>query len=153
VDPQGKNLPGFSRDPQRTPMQWEASEGTGFTTAAPWLPLASDYEWVNVEAEKRDPASMLSLYRRLIALRGSEPALHIGSYAPIPAEGDVFAFLRKAGGKRFLVALNMGHAPARLERLELRGEVVLGTHPEREGDGMAGELVLEGDEGVVVALE
>ncbi len=51
----------------------------GFTTGEPWLPIASDHDVRNVEREKDDPHSILSLYRELIALRRREPALSIGT--------------------------------------------------------------------------
>ncbi|MBX6340831.1 MAG: alpha-amylase, partial [Thermomicrobiaceae bacterium] len=93
-DPLERNVPGIGlgRDPERTPMQWEPGPNAGFTTGEPWLPLADDYQTCNVEVEREDPRSMLSLYRRLIALRRAEPALHVGSYAPVPAEGSVLAY-------------------------------------------------------------
>jgi glycosidase len=49
-------------------MQWDASPSGGFTTGEPWLP-AVDPERTNVEAQRDDPASMLTLVRELIALR------------------------------------------------------------------------------------
>ena len=77
-DPQGKNI-GISRDPSRTPMQWAGSANAGFSSATPWLPLGHDYQLCNVDQQSRDDSSLLSLYRRLIALRRKEPALCIGS--------------------------------------------------------------------------
>ena len=56
------------RDPIRHPMQWDASSSGGFTTGEPWLsPI--DPQRRNVDAERRDPDSLLSFYRRLIASR------------------------------------------------------------------------------------
>ena len=46
--------------------------------------------------ERGDPSSMLSLYRALIELRRSEPALAVGDYAPLAAEGPVLAYRRRA---------------------------------------------------------
>src|SRR5205085_3716774 len=67
-DPFEKNVPGMGlgRDPERTPMQWDQGPGAGFTAGTPWLPLAQDYRTVNVRAQRGDPKSILSLYRRLI---------------------------------------------------------------------------------------
>ena len=81
-DPWEINVPGFGvgRDPQRTPMQWDDSPHAGFTTGEPWLPVASDYLDINVGRERNDPASMLTLYRRLIELRKAESALTLGAY-------------------------------------------------------------------------
>src|SRR5690606_20682578 len=70
---------GLSRDPQRTPMQWNGSRHAGFSTVRPWLPLAPDYAVRNVAAAHADPTSILTLHRRLIALRRSRPSLAVGA--------------------------------------------------------------------------
>src|SRR5690606_31540544 len=62
---------GFGRDPQRTPMQWNTKVNAGFSTASPWLPVGPDADIYNVEAERDDLQSTLSLYRRLLKLRRS----------------------------------------------------------------------------------
>jgi alpha-glucosidase len=56
------------RDRFRHPMQWDGSPSGGFSTGEPWLP-AVDPAQRNVEGQRDDPASMLSLVRELIALR------------------------------------------------------------------------------------
>ena len=57
-DPFEKNVPGrgLGRDPQRTPMQSSAAKHAGFTDGEPRLPIAEDYNRVNVEVERDDPA-------------------------------------------------------------------------------------------------
>ena len=151
-DPQGKNI-GISRDPARTPMQWDASPNAGFSTAAPWLPLADDYQQVNVAAQRDDPRSTLTLYRRLLALRRAEPALSVGAYVPVPSAGDVFCYVREGGGRRFLVALNFGGEPQRVVWDGARGgTVVLSTRLDREGETVGEALELRPDEGVLIQL-
>jgi len=81
-----------NRDPCRTPMQWDAAGS--FTTAQPWLPFAPDHATVNVEAQREDPGSLLSLYRRLLALRRSEPDLLTGAYRTLEADDRVLRFAR-----------------------------------------------------------
>ena len=149
-DPWERNLPGrgLGRDPERTPMQWDASPGAGFTTGEPWLPLG-DFGAINAASQRDDPASLLSLHRRLLALRRAEPALSLGDWAPVDADGDVLAFVRTGGGARFLVALNLGPAPARVQGA-WEGEVALSTHG--GGGAVRGSVELRGDEGVVVRL-
>ena len=56
------------RDRYRHPMQWDASPTGGFTTGEPWLPAVDPSEH-NVEAQRDDPASFLSLVRDLLAVR------------------------------------------------------------------------------------
>jgi alpha-glucosidase len=151
-DPAGNRPGSFNRDPERTPMQWDAGANAGFTAAEPWLPLADDFATVNVAAQREDSDSMLTLYRRLVALRRTEPALAVGCYTPVAATGDAIAYIRSAGGRRFLIALNLGEQPHELNLNGLRGEVVLGTHAYRDSQELAGTLTIPGDEALVVRL-
>jgi alpha-glucosidase len=152
-DPQGKNV-GISRDPQRTPMQWSSTPEAGFTTGRPWLPLSIDYAEQNVEQQRVDPTSMLSLYRRLIALRRAEPALSVGTYTPAVADGDLLAYIREAPGKRFLVVLNLGHQPGQFSlQATGPGQIVVATETSREQHRVTDRLLLTGDDGVVIELE
>ena len=154
-DPVARNLPGLGlgRDPERTPMHWDASANAGFTTGTPWLPLADDYMTANVAAEDADPRSTLALYRRLLALRRAEPALAVGPFAPIAATDAVFAYARTApegGGRRFVVALNFTSEPRTLRHDALRGSLTLSTHLDRDGEHVDGMVELRGNEGIVV---
>jgi alpha-glucosidase len=155
-DPFEKRVPGIGlgRDPVRTPMQWSASANAGFTSGEPWLPVADDFAEVNVEAERDDPTSMLSLHRALIDLRRREPALAIGDYAPVASDGPVLAYLRERNGRRFLIALNLSGEPARLFMPEVTGsgEVVLSTRMDRAGEGITDAVELRPDEGVILRL-
>ena len=103
-DPQGKANPEHSRDPIRTPMQWNSGPNAGFAPAnvAPWLPLASDYQIYNVASEQNDPRSLLSLTRALLALRRSLPALTLGSYRSLDqGNAACFAYLREHEEQRY----------------------------------------------------
>ena len=95
------------RDGERTPMQWDATPHAGFTTGTPWLPVPPSYRERNVAAEGRDPGSLLSFYRRLIALRRRSPALLDGDYASLGDDPHVFAYRRGTRGQTVVVALNM----------------------------------------------
>jgi alpha-glucosidase len=155
-DPQALNLddPSFSRDPQRVPMRWDASEHGGFTTGEPWLPADEATGQVNVEAQRDDPDSMLSLHRRILDLRRREPALQVGDYAPAGIQGDAFGFVREHDGRSFLIALNLGDAPATLRPDNpARGTIAIGTDWRREGDRVDDVIELAANEGVVIALE
>jgi alpha-glucosidase len=153
-DPQGKNI-GISRDPARTPMQWTPGPNAGFSRGAPWLPLGHDYEYCNVERQSGDPASMLSLYRRLIDLRKREPALSVGSYRPVVSEGDLLASVREADeGNRFLVVLNLGPRPGLISLEALgHGQVVVATESRRESERVAHRVILTGDDALVIRLD
>jgi len=106
------------RDGERTPMQWDASKNAGFSTADhTWLrvpPSAAEY---NVQSESRDPNSILSFYKSLLALRRSEPALQGESCVFLNRDDPfVLSFLRKNPhhGESILVVLNMSPQPRQL---------------------------------------
>ena len=111
---------GLGRDPVRTPLPWDASGG--FTTGDPWLPIDPAHLSLNVEAQAGDPASMLSLYRRLLALRRATPALSTGGIEDVRAEGDVLTYRRGV----YRVVLNLGDRPAAITVEP--GQVILSTH-------------------------
>jgi alpha-glucosidase len=148
-DPWGRNVPGFGRDPVRTPMPWSAAPNGGFTSGEPWLPLGPDHGALNVAAQEANPRSMLSLYRALLRLRRSEPALSVGSYVLVAATDRVLAYERRHGGRRLLVALNMGGEPA--EHPAERATVLLSTALDRD-DAASVRLLLRPHEGCVAAL-
>jgi alpha-glucosidase len=132
-------------------MPWDGGPGAGFTTGEPWLPLGANHPTRNVAAQTDDPGSMLSLYRRLIALRRAEPALAIGAYHLVAATGQVLAYERRHWGERLAVALNMTDGPAELAP-GWAGEILLSTGVGRDGERLERALRLAPDEGVVVRL-
>lgn len=158
-DPWGKNVAGIGlgRDPERTPMQWDASPNAGFSAAdvTPWLPLAADYARVNVAAEGQDPRSMLSLTRRLLALRRATPALHSGSYQPVnQPNSDCFVYLRQAGSERWLVALNFAAVDHTLTLpLAGTGQLVLSSQLDRDESVSLNGLHLRPHEGCLIKLD
>jgi alpha-glucosidase len=143
---------GLGRDPERTPMPWDGSPGGGFTDGQPWLPLGEQNLARSVAAQRDDPGSMLALHRRLIGLRRREAALAVGTYRPGPADGDVLAYRRAAGGRELMVALNLGATPQRLDVPEDLGElrVLLSASGEGEGREHRGEIAMPANEGLVL---
>jgi alpha-glucosidase len=155
-DPWEKRQPGLGlgRDPARTPMQWDASPYAGFSSREPWLPVTDDYRRLNVAEAQADPQSVLTLYRRLISLRRAEAALHAGAYRLLYADDDVLAYERRAGSRRFCVALNLSRTATRLERPEWsHSTIVLSTHLDREGDRCTPDVSLRADEGVMAVVD
>jgi alpha-glucosidase len=156
-DPFEKLTPGLGlgRDPQRSPMRWTAEPRAGFTSGQPWLPLPPDFERVNVEAIREDPKSILTLYRRLLALRKKEPALAIGDYHHVPAEGNLLAYVRRWDERQFLIVLNLCPQVGAFgsEFPIARGRIAISTHLDRAGEKVEGSVTLRPDEGVIIDRE
>jgi alpha-glucosidase len=158
-DPQGLNMPGLnlSRDPYRTPMQWDNSAHAGFTKGDPWLRLAKDYAGVNVKQQQDDPTSVLRLYKKLLLLRQQEPALKTGSYAPVRTGEPFFAYTRETDGQRFLIVLNLSHDPAlfKPDHFSFAGKVEVATSADLEGEHVREDkpYKIEGDTGVIIRLD
>ena len=96
----------------RTPMQWTAGTGGGFTTGTPWRAPQADWATRNVAAQDADPSSLLNLHRRLIHLRAQTSALAVGELIPLTAGSDaVAAFVRRDGDQAVLVVANLGATP------------------------------------------
>jgi len=150
-DPWEKNVPGLGlgRDPERTPMPWDRSPQAGFTRAAPWLPLNPDWPARNVAAEDADPGSMLSFYRRMLALRRAEPALQTGSWQLVSVDDAHLAFAREEAGRRLIIALNFESAPLGITLPA--GRILLSSVLTREGELSSGPLQLGPYEGLVLA--
>ncbi|WP_207496031.1 alpha-amylase family glycosyl hydrolase [Aridibaculum aurantiacum] len=154
-DPQGLNMPdkNLSRDPCRTPMQWDDSQNAGFTKGQPWLRVDKAYKRVNVAAAKDDPFSMLTLYRKLVHLRQQESALHVGDYVTVFSDQQILAYKRSFENMSFLIVLNLSHRPCYFNAGNLRGVIELSTSPELEGEQVHNTICLSGDEGIVVRLQ
>ncbi|MHB8876260.1 MAG: alpha-amylase family glycosyl hydrolase [Myxococcaceae bacterium] len=102
--PDGAGVLVDQRDYARTPMQWDSTPNGGFTTGTPFLaPTAA--RRVNVTEETGRDGSMLSHYRKLIALRNQTPALHEGSFEELPAAGpSLYGYWRRhEDGDRLVV--------------------------------------------------
>jgi maltose alpha-D-glucosyltransferase/alpha-amylase len=111
----GDNVLLRDRDSVRTPMQWVAGKGAGFSTADPSkfpLPVVSDPQYapdvVNVERQQGDPTSMLSRMKRIIAARKEHPALRHGDGEVVPTGTDgVLGIVRRADGEQVLALTNV----------------------------------------------
>jgi len=96
----------------RSPMQWTAESGGGFTTGEPWIPLHDDAATANVAAQDDEPSSLLNHYRALIHLRTEHLALGSGSFIALDSsDRSVLAFLRISLDEIALVVVNFGDGP------------------------------------------
>lgn len=121
-----------SRDNGRTPMQWRAGEGAGFTTGTPWLEIPASAALVNAEAEVGAEGSMFEFYRELVRLRHESDVLDAGEVRFLDAGAGApkaIAFERTLGERRLVVACSFDDAPCELADLGTDGaEVLLGNY-------------------------
>lgn len=101
-----------SRDSARTPVQWTAGENAGFTTGKPWFYVNSNYREVNVEAEEKDPDSLLNFYKKAIALRKSLEVVRSGKYREYHAlSSRRYTYSRTQGQEKLLVLCSFADEP------------------------------------------
>jgi alpha-glucosidase len=127
------------RDPERTPMQWTASSGRGFSDVEPWLPFGATEP--NVASQDDDPGSLLSLYRRAIWLRKKTPSLLAGAYRERSVDERAWVFERVLdGAPTIAIVINTSAEPVTVECAA--GSVILGTELALDGLRVEGRLEL-----------
>jgi alpha-glucosidase len=152
LDPVGKfHGARMGRDPERTPMHWTADEGAGFSKPGvePWLPYG-DYRSNNVEAQRSDPDSMLTLTRDLVGLRNTLPGVRTGGYETLPGSDErVWAWRR---GDRVVVACNISDEPADVQGVG-PAAICISTIRARDNERVTGGLHLEPWEAVIAVRD
>ncbi|CAM2184476.1 maltose alpha-D-glucosyltransferase / alpha-amylase [Paraburkholderia sacchari] len=120
----GDNIHLGDRDGVRTPMQWSSDRNGGFSRADPEQlvlpPLMGSlygYDAINVEAQTRDPHSLLNWTRRMLATRRANQAFGRGSIRFLrPANRKILAYLREMPGEpAILCVANLSRAPQAVE--------------------------------------
>ncbi len=129
----GDNIFLGDRDGVRTPMQWTSDRNGGFSRADPqrlYLPPIQDavygYEAVNVEAQSREPSSLLAWTRRLLAVRASSQAFGRGRFTMLhPGNRKVLAYVREHGEDVILCVANVSRRaqPVELDLSPWKGRV------------------------------
>ncbi len=107
-----------ARDNVRTPMQWDLTSNAGFTTARPWIPINPNFQrGINVADQETDPGSVLHYFRKIVALRKSNPVLVYGQYELLVEDHEgVYAYTRSLENKLFLILLSFS---AEVEKVHL----------------------------------
>jgi len=127
----GDNVYLGDRNGVRTPMQWRPERNAGFSSADPqriYLPPIMDpiygYQAVNVEAQEREPSSLLNWMRRMLAVRKTVKAFGRGKLAFLkPRNRKVLAYLREFGDEIILCVFNLARSaqPAELDLAAYKG--------------------------------
>lgn len=118
------------RDGARVPMPWNSEPTFGFTNARPWLPIPEEWRGRDVENQKLDSSSSLSLYRQSLRIRSSHPALQKSddtdvsqSIKWLKVPDGVLAFSREPA---FITVAN---TTDKEQSLDISGELLLASSP------------------------
>jgi maltose alpha-D-glucosyltransferase / alpha-amylase len=121
------------RNGVRTPMQWSPDRNAGFSRADPqrlYLPPIMDtvygYPSTNVEAQSRDPSSLLSWTKRMLAVRKTSRAFGRGTRRFLkPGNRKILAYLREFGDDAILCVANLSRSaqPVELNLAAFKGRV------------------------------
>lgn len=120
-----KMIKATSRDNARTPVQWSGGSNAGFSEGEPWLGINKNYPKINMEAQLKDPDSIRSMYKTMIALRAKSDILKAGSFEALVIRNDIFIFKRSLGDKSLVILLNFSQSEA---KAAYQGEVVLSNY-------------------------
>lgn len=134
-----KAVSAYSRDNARTPVQWNDSPQAGFTTGTPWLNVNPNYRRINVAAQEKDEDSVLSFYKKLIALRKHpdyKDTLVYGRLIPCHREQKhLMAYYRKDEEHTLLVMGNYQNEPQDVTLEKEPGTILLNNCDGLAADG------------------
>ena len=108
----------YSRDNARTPMQWSAEPGLGFSDGSAWLISPKPNVAINAEDQEKDPNSILNYYRQLTALYRHPfygNTIRFGDMIPAYRDRENIIAFERRGDKRLLVVNNFQNRQATLE--------------------------------------
>ena len=130
------------RDAERTPMQWNTSNNSGFTFphVTPWLPLATNYTLYNVEVEMTNSYSMLQLYKQLLTLRTAQAFLE-GDYQCLNATQEILVYMRYQSDSQdykenYIIAINFSkkNLTTSVNLSLTHTELLVSTYPDRDAN-------------------
>lgn len=99
----------FSRDPERTPYQWDDTKNAGFSQAeTTWLPVNPNYVDLNLKHERDLAKSHYKFYHQLAHLRNHD-TFKFGDFKTQALNKNVFAFTRDLlDSDTFVTLINLG---------------------------------------------
>ncbi|KAL7638994.1 UNVERIFIED_CONTAM: hypothetical protein RMT77_010528 [Armadillidium vulgare] len=170
-DPAGINLgpdhyTETSRDPERTPMQWDDTENAGFSTASKtWIPVNENYLTLNVKSQNEASQSHIKVYKDLAKLR-LKKTFQFGTIDFAVATEEVLAFVRSyEGSPTYLVVINTSPEETTVDvqngdvKLPDSATVVIRSSTDSREETNVGSTVnlssvsLQGGEGLVLLVE
>ena len=116
----------YNRDKSRSPMQWNDEQLAGFSDSTSWIKVHQNYKILNVKNLSSDKSSLLNSYKKLIALRNSEPILQYGTYSDLSFADAMISYTREFNGGLIKGYFNFSDSPKEIH-LNEHEEVLLGT--------------------------
>lgn len=145
------------RDNARTPVQWDNSPNSGFSSSEPWIKVNPNYKSINAKSQEMNPRSVLHFYRKMITIRKTYPVLVYGNFTGINEnDPSVFAYYRQDEEYHMLIILNFSseeqsfileHQIAQAELIR----IVSNYRQSNEVDG--GSIVLQPWEGIMYKIK
>lgn len=104
-----ENIKYGARDNARTPVQWSGEKHAGFSTVEPWYLVNSNYKEINVEAEEKDPNSVLNFYKKIIKVRNEnkETAIYGEFKMMYNSDNHILAYKKIAEKDELFVVVNL----------------------------------------------
>lgn len=126
-----------SRDNARTPVQWDNTPNAGFTTGVPWLGINQNYTHINMASQMKNPDSVWSFYKTMIALREGNEVLKYGSFEPKVIKKHIFTYKRVFEGQCLEILLNFSGNTQRVSSKEYAhvNSVLLSNSSRQDFDG------------------
>jgi len=103
-----------NRDKSRSPMQWNSSPFAGFSEIKPWIKVHENYTSLNVATISKQENSLWNNYKKLIALRNTEPVFQYGDYEELSMSNNCILFIREYKGDRIKCYFNFSEIPVKI---------------------------------------
>ncbi|MDD3477831.1 MAG: alpha-glucosidase [Candidatus Izemoplasmatales bacterium] len=120
-----------ARDNARSPMQWDSSAYSGFSTVEPWIDVNGNYPTVNVALQQGDPDSVLSTYQRILQYRRQNLNILDGEVLFLDLENeDTYCYVNLGKEMDHLVLCNFRNEEKTvdLSKVDLSGFELLETN-------------------------
>ncbi|XP_033217513.1 maltase A3-like [Belonocnema kinseyi] len=149
----------ISRDPARTPMQWNSSTSAGFSTnEETFLPVNPSFEDNNVESQLADPYSNINIYKKVASLRKGNPVFSHGGYELKNLNENRVLVLKRflEDYPTYIVVINLDASNDTLDltslypELEDNFQVVISTDYDINTTEIEGSFSISGNEAVVL---
>lgn len=96
-----------SRDNGRSPMQWNASEGNGFSSGTPWIKMGRSASLINAENDLKREDGVFHYYKKLLEMRKTEELVREEKYVRLEEnDPSVWCYLREGEKEALLVIAN-----------------------------------------------